>query len=94
MDLTIPYNNASSKEEAYSAVKKAVTKEAIEKFKVKADLDYRDAKHQIVAKGSGFELNIDFLDDKAQIKLTLSLVLRPLKKKILGSIEKQVTRIV
>lgn len=94
MDLTIPYQKASSKQEAYAKVKEAVTPEAIEKFKVNADLEYKDTTHQIVAHGTGFELNIDFLDDKAEIKLTLSFVLRPLKKKILGSIEKQVTRLV
>lgn len=94
MDLTIPYQNVASKEEAYAKVKEAVTPEAIERFKVKADLEYKDTAHQILARGTGFELNIDFLDDKAEIKLTLSFVLRPLKKKILGSIEKQVTRLV
>lgn len=94
MDLTIAYQNVTSKEEAYAKVKEAVTPEAIERFKVNANLEYKDTAYQIVARGTGFELNIDFLDDKAEIKLTLSFVLRPLKKKILGSIEKQVSRLV
>lgn len=94
MDLTIAYNKGQSKEEAYESVKSAITPETIEKFKVKADIIYKDESKQIVASGKGFDLNIDFLDGKALVKLNLSLILRPLKSTILASIEKQVTRIV
>ena len=94
MDLSIAYNKTQTREEAYEAVKAAITPETIEKFKVKADIIYKDDAHQILATGKGFDLKIDFLDDKASVLLKLSLILRPLKNTVLAGIEKQITRIV
>lgn len=94
MSLNVKYQKVTNKEEAYSAIKGHITPELLEKFKVKADVDYRDSKHEIYAKGKGFELNISLLDDEAQATIKLSLVLRPLKGKILEGIEKQLKQVV
>lgn len=94
MDKKVPYKKASSKEEAYETVKSAITPETIEKFKVNANLDYRDAEKKISAKGKGFDLDIDFLDDGVELELSLSFMLKPFKTKILEGLEKQLVRLV
>jgi hypothetical protein len=92
MDLKLNYSNVTTKDEAYNAVKKAVTPEMLEKWQVKADISYND--FNVVAKGKGFELNIDFLDEYCEVKLTLSFLLKPLRKKIMAGIEKQFSRVI
>jgi hypothetical protein len=94
MSLKVNYEKVTSKSEAYTAVKGHITPELIEKFKVKAKVDYQESKSKIVAIGKGFELNISLLDDCAEATIKLSLLLRPLKGKILDGIEKQLKRVV
>lgn len=94
MDKKVGYNKASSKEEAYQAVKQAITPATIEKFKVSAELEYLDANHKIVAVGKGFDLKIDFVEDGVGLDLSLSFMLKPFKTKILEGLEKQLNRIV
>lgn len=92
MDKKILYQKLKNKDEAYVAVKEAVTPEMLARFQVKAELEYKE--DLIVAKGKGFQLDMGFDDDGCWYKLDLSFVLRPLKKKILSSIEKQLLRVV
>ena len=92
MDLKLNYSNVTTKEDAYNAVKAAVTPEMLEKWQVKADISYND--FNVVAKGKGFELTIDFLDEYCEVKLTLSFLLKPLRKKIIAGIEKQFSRVI
>ena len=94
MDKKINYQKTASKDEAYEAVKSAVTPETIEKFKVSADLSYIDAQKKITASGKGFDLRIDFMDDGVELDLSLSFMLKPFKSKILEGLEKQLVRIV
>lgn len=94
MDKKINYQKCASKEEAYSAVKAAITPETIEKFKVSADLEYLDGQNKINAKGKGFDLKIDFLEDSVELDLSLSFMLKPFRGKILEGLEKQLNRIV
>ena len=92
MDLRIEYKNSTNKDEAYNAVKAAVTPELLAKWQVKAEINYND--YNVHAKGKGFELNVDFEDQACVIRLDLSFLLKPLKSKILEGIEKQFTRVV
>ena len=92
MSTTVNYSNTSNKEEAYAAVKSAITPELIAKFQVKADLDYTD--DYISAKGKGFELKIGFSESACEITCDLSFMLKPLKGKILEGVEKQLKRVV
>ncbi len=94
MSIEVKYDKCSNAQEAWTAVKGHITPELIEKFKVKAQIDYVEAKKQINAKGKGFELNIDLLDDRAKAEIKLSLLLKPLKGKVLEGIEKQLKRVV
>lgn len=92
MDKKIAYDKQNNKEEAYSAVKEAVTPEMLARFQVKADLEYKT--DLIVAKGKGFKLDMGFDEDGVWYKLDLSFILKPLKGKILTGIEKQLLRII
>jgi hypothetical protein len=94
MSLEVRYEKVASSSEAWDAVKSHITPELIAKFKVKADVDYNEANKKIKAKGKGFELNINLLDDKAVADIKLSLLLKPLKGKVLEGIEKQLKRVV
>ena len=94
MDLRIPYGKVTNKEEAYSVVKKNITPQTMERFKVKAELDYNDQARCIMAKGPGFTMNLTFEDSQACIKLDLSLLLRPLKNKVLQTLEKQLKSVI
>lgn len=92
--MKINYDKVTTKEEAYTAAKAAITPELIDRFKVKAEINYDDANSIVSAKGKGFALNISFYDTECEIDLDLSFMLKPIKSKILEGIEKQVKRIV
>lgn len=92
MDLKVSYNKNATKEEAYEAVKGAITPELLAKFQVKAKIDYKD--DLICAKGKGFKLDLGFSDDACSVKIDLSFLLKPLKGKVLEGIEKQLNRII
>ncbi len=94
MAIKASYNKVEDKAAAYQAVKEFITPETLEKWKVKADVNYDDGNQEIHAKGKGFELNINFLDTEAQAELKLSMLLRPLKGKIEENLEKQLKRVV
>src|SRR5690606_8506992 len=59
MDLAVKYQKATGPADAYQRVKEAITPETIAKFKVKADLSYKE-NEQIAASGKGFDLFFDF----------------------------------
>lgn len=92
MDLKVPYKNVTNKEEAFGAVKGAVTPELLAKWQVKADITYGD--YLVNAKGKGFELNVEFNEDHCAVSVNLAFLLKPLKGKILEGIKKQFTRVV
>lgn len=92
MDLSVDYEKVDNKDEAYAKVKEAITPELLEKFQVKAKLDYKD--DEILASGKGFDLCMSFTESSCDIKVTLSFLLKPLKGKVLSSIEKQLKRVI
>jgi hypothetical protein len=87
------YKRVTSAEEAFEAVKHAITPELLSKYKVKPDIRYNESDLSVTAKGKGFELNLFCLEQGIDYRLDLSLVLRPLKGKIMGSIEKKIGQI-
>ena len=92
MNVKIPYKNVSNKEEAFSAVKGAVTPELLAKWQVKADVTYGD--YTVNAKGKGFELRVDFHEDHCEVAVDLAFLLKPLKGKILEGVQKQFNRVI
>ena len=92
--MKISYEKVTTKDEAYTAAKGAITPELIERFKVKADINYDDANSVVNAKGKGFELTIKFFETECEFTLDLSFMLKPLRAKIEEGVMKQVKRIV
>lgn len=92
MGLKIDYKNNQNRDEAYLKIKSLITPAYIEKFQVKADVVYDDAKKTVKATGSGFTLTLNFEDTYCDVNLELSLILRALKSKILSKIEDQMKR--
>jgi hypothetical protein len=94
MSLKIDYVKMSNKDEAYTKVKEFITPDLIAKFNVKAEFDYNEADKKIKAKGKGFDFALDFQEDHVNLDLKLSLLLKPLKGKVLDALERQVNKII
>jgi hypothetical protein len=92
MGLKIDYKQVTNADEAYKKVKELITPEYIAKFQVKADIAYNDAAKTVTAKGSGFKLDLCFLEQHCDLDLDLSFLLKPLKGKILEKIEGQIKK--
>ncbi|MEA9358100.1 polyhydroxyalkanoic acid system family protein [Bacteriovorax sp. PP10] len=92
MSLKIDYKQITDADQAYAKVKELITPEYIAKFQVKADINYDDVKKQVTAKGSGFKLDLCFLEKHCEVDLDLSFLLKPLKGKILEKIEGQIKK--
>lgn len=92
MSLKINYNNFTNANDAYAKAKTLITPEYIEKFQVKADINCDDAQKKLSAKGTGFKLDICFLDQHCDVDLDLSFLLKPLKSKILEMVEGQIKK--
>jgi hypothetical protein len=93
MDLKVPYAQITDKKQGYEQAKKVIP-EVISKFGVKADVKTDDSTTTLSAKGSGFEAKIEFKETEAIVKVDLGFLLKPLKGKILETIEKQIKKVV
>ncbi len=93
MDLKVPYASITDKKQGFEAAKKLIP-DVIAKFGVKADTKMDDATNTIAAKGTGFSANIQFNDTEAVVSVDLNFLLKPLKGKILETIEKQLKKVV
>jgi hypothetical protein len=93
MDLKVPYAQITDKKQGYEQAKKVIP-EVIAKFGVKADVKTDDSTTTLSAKGTGFEAKIEFKDTEALVKVDLGFLLKPLKGKILETIEKQIKKVV
>jgi hypothetical protein len=93
MELKVPYTNLTDKKSGYEQAKKLIP-DVITKFGVKADLKNDDTNNSLTAKGPGFEAKIEFRDTEAVVNLDLGFLLRPLKGKIMETIEKQIKKVV
>jgi hypothetical protein len=94
MSVKVQYEKLKDPVLAYDAVKGHITPETIAKYNVKAEMEYSPADKKIVAKGTGFNMKMEFKSDHVFIDLDLSFLLKPFRSKILDSVEKQVRRIV
>lgn len=92
MAVKIDYKTVTGKDAAYAKVKSVITPEYTQKFQVKADVAYDDAKKIIKSTGKGFTLTLCFFDSHCEAELDLSIILKPLKSKILGKIEDQIAK--
>ena len=92
MDLSVSYKNASNQADAFAIAKAQITPEYVDKFNIKAEINYNEATGVMEATGKGFTLTLEFDDSKCDVNLKLSMLLRPLKKKILDKIEKKLIK--
>ena len=92
MAVKINYKQVTTKDEAFQKVKAFITPEYLEKFQMKIDLNFDEVKKVAKATGNGFTLLISFFDDYCDVDLDLSLLLKPLKSKILEKIQSQIER--
>ena len=92
--MKIDYIKASSKDEAYELATAQITDEYIAKFNVKADVTYKKETGEIEAKGKGFTLTLNFNDSSVNVDLKLSFLLKPLKGKVMGTIENKIKKTV
>jgi hypothetical protein len=88
----IEYKQVKSKDEAFLKMKGLMTPEYISKFQVKVELAFNEDKKEVTATGQGFKMTMKFFDTCCDIDLELSLLLRPLKSKILGKVEHQIEK--
>ena len=93
MDLKVPYATITNKQQGFDAAKKLIP-EVIAKFGVKADTKIDEVTSTINAKGTGFSANIQFTETEAIVKVDLNFLLKPLKGKILETIERQLKKVV
>ncbi len=93
MDLKVPYSKITDKKEGFEAAKKLIP-DVIAKFGVKADVKSDDVTNTLNAKGTGFDAKIEFTDTEALVKVDLNFLLKPLRGKILETIEKQIKKVV
>jgi hypothetical protein len=93
MSIKIEYIQTKTSDEAYGKAKVTITPEKIEKYQVKAQLDYQDGSQTIIAKGKGFTLTAQFNETDMDLDLNLSIFLKPLRGRIEGSIAKEFKRI-
>lgn len=93
MDLEIPYKKCLSKEEAFVKVKENITEETIGKFKVKAQMDYNQEEGRLYASGTGFDLYAEFGKTSVELTLKLSMLLRPMKSKVLEVLKKEFQKV-
>lgn len=88
----IDYITVNGRDAAYTKVKAVITPEYTQKFQVKAEVAYDDAKKIIKSTGSGFKLTLSFFETYCEADLDLSIILRALKPKILAKIEDQIKK--
>ncbi|MCY4643511.1 MAG: polyhydroxyalkanoic acid system family protein [Bacteriovoracales bacterium] len=90
--IVVPYTKCASKEKAFEVVREGTAK-ALAKFKVEAAIT-DNGQDEIYAKGKGIDLKARFEDDRVEISLKLSLVLKVFQSKIEETIQKSMEEIV
>jgi len=92
MDVKVPYTNSKNADEAFATAKSQITGDYVDKFKVKTDLSYDETGKKIIATGKGFTLTLAFMATECEVSLDLGFLYKPLKGKILETIESKVKK--
>ncbi len=92
MDLSVKYQQASGPEEAYNLAKAQITPEYVAKFNIPADISYQPDNGVIEAVGRGFSLSLKFTEAEVQVSLNLTLLLRPVRGRVLEAIERKLRK--
>lgn len=92
MDLSVTYQNATNQAEAFEIAKQEITAEYIAKYKVNPVIEYKTDEAIIEAIGKGFTLTLVFTQERCEVSIKLSLLLRALKGKILDGVQRKLER--
>jgi len=92
MDVKVNYQKAKDAAEAFSLAREQITGDYVDKFKVKTELNYDEAGKKIIATGKGFTLTLAFGPSACEVTLELGFLYKPLKGKILETIEHKVKK--
>lgn len=87
------YSKEMSAEEAYNEVKRIINEDLLKKFSIKGKIDHNDSKQTIAVDGKGFGLNMQFSSGYLEYDLKLSLMLKPLKGKVVEGLEAQLKKV-
>ncbi len=92
--MKIKYQKAKNKNDAYELACLEITEDYINKFKIKAEIFYEKKEGVIRAEGKGFTLTLSFGEVEVIVDLKLSFLLKPLRGKILGTVESKIKIII
>ena len=92
MDSKVNYQKAKDASEAFAIAKEQITGDYINKFKVKTELSYDEANKKIIATGKGFTLTLAFGASACDVSLELGFLYKPLKGKVLETIEHKIKK--
>ena len=92
MAYSVKYSKSANADEAFDAAKEQITPEYLQKWNVNADISYNKPGKKISAKGKGFELSLNFQETETVLDVSLSLMLKPFKNKIVSTIEEKLKR--
>lgn len=89
MSDSVSYKKFSDKASAFAHVKENFNKQSLAKYKVQPDLSFNESDYQVLAEGKGYTITLDFTDSQVEIGMKLSLLVRPMKGKILDLLQKE-----
>tara|TARA_R110000868_G_scaffold75979_1_gene218889 strand:- start:2598 stop:2882 length:285 start_codon:yes stop_codon:yes gene_type:complete len=92
MDVKVPYTNATNADEAFAIAKNQITGDYVDKFKVKTELSYDESAKKIIATGKGFTLTLAFGPSDCEVSLDLGFLYKPLKGKILETVQHKIKK--
>ena len=92
-DLVVSYSKVNTQEDAYALAKEHITPEFVSQFKEKSEINFDEQSKTVEAQGSGFTLTIHLEQGHAEVLLKLSFLLRALKGKVLGKVEKELQKV-
>ncbi len=92
MRETIPYEKCDNASEAYRNVQSNLSEDLLTQFKVKATIVHDDAGRKIMAQGKGFEINLLFHEDHAEIEANFGIFLRPFAGKIMDALRDELSK--
>lgn len=92
MDSKVTYQKANDATEAFAIAREQITGDYINKFKVKTELTYDEANKKIIATGKGFTLTLAFVEKECEVSLELGFLYKPLKGKVLETIEHKIKK--
>ena len=94
-DANVWYYKAQNAQEGFNLATQFLEgHEAKSKFPIEIDFSFIGGEcPQIIGRGNGFEVVLSFYEQEVSINLTLKLMLRPLKGKIIDTLSDEIKRV-